>query len=421
MRQTVTLNRKPAIWIIIISVLLAIMVKVLFTPLATQIQIGIVMNKFAEDKTQPVDIDFSTAVQGETPYLSQYSDKKYPALEKYTIEIIKTSNNILYIAGSNYNESMNSFDHTDHPSILSFVDQNTCAHIFRSTDEGRSFTKIILGRGEVKDIMGYKNHVFAKVYDPIPKRYKYYRSTDNGQTWNPEDWFPIQIWNDGVMFTTDEEGNALRLSMDGGATWRIPSDAFNNFYQVTKPPLFITHNYGRMFDYPPLQKLNDNTVVGMNKDKEILYFDLKTQTTQKQYFNIPDNKNIIGFVVNNNQLGLQIEDYEVTENMGTAKESIKKQIAFYFPETQEYVHFPKYLPAVFELHVQENYIGGIGFINGERVHVYTKNRGKQWYYQVLYSYEPHVPEIWLYTNGYVFSAMHNWSKQGAFIVKLKPL
>ena len=424
MKQSTTLNRKPAIWltVVVISALLAVMVKMLFAPLAAQIHIGTTMNKFAEDKTQPIDIDFSTAVQGETPYVSQYSDKKHPALEKYVIEIIEANNHVLYVAGSNSNESMNSFDHTNHPSILNFVDQNTRAHIFRSTDDGQSFTKTILGRGEVNDIMGYKNHVFAKVYDPIPKRYEYYRSTDNGQTWKANDWFPIQIWDDGVMFMADEEGNGLRLSMDAGATWRIPSSAFNDFYQATKPPLFsFNHGPGRMFDYPPLQELNDNTVVGMNKDKEILYFDLKTQTAQKQHFNIPEDKNIVGFVVNNHQLGLQIEDYEVTENAGTPNESIKKQMAFYFPETQEYVHFPKHLPAVCELHVQENYIGGIVFINGERVHVYTKDRGKQWYYQVLYSYEPHVPETWLYTNGYVFSAMHNWSKQGAFIVKLKPL
>ena len=423
MKQSTTLNRKPAIWltVVVISALLAVMVKMLFAPLAAQIHIGTTMNKFAEDKTQPIDIDFSTAVQGETPYVSQYSDKKHPALEKYVIEIIEANNHVLYVAGSNSNESMNSFDHTNHPSILNFVDQNTRAHIFRSTDDGQSFTKTILGRGEVNDIMGYKNHVFAKVYDPVTDRYEYYRSTDNGQTWKANDWFPIQIWDSGVMFMADEEGNGLRLSMDGGATWRVPSDAFNGFYQATKPPLFINHDYGRMFDYPPLQKLNDNTIVGMNKDKEILYFDLKTQTTQKQHFNIPENKNIVGFVVSNHQLGLQIEDYEVTENAGTPNESIKKQMAFYFPETQEYAHFPKHLPAVFELHVQEDYIGGIGFINGERVHVYTKDRGKQWYYQVLYSYEPHVPETWLYTNGYVFSAMHNWSKQGAFIVKLKPL
>jgi hypothetical protein len=423
MKQTAILSRKSAIWltVVIISALLAVMVKMLFPPLAAQIHIGTTMNKFAEDKTQPIDIDFSTAVSGETPHTSPLNHKQYPALEKYQIEVMHQSNDVIYIGGSDRELWLDS-RYGDMSKPIDFEEQNTRAHIFRSTDEGKSFTKIILGRGEVNDIMGYKNHVFAKVYDPIPKRYEYYRSTDNGQTWKANDWFPIQIWDDGVMFMADEEGNGLRLSMDAGATWRIPSSAFNDFYQATKPPLFsFNHGPGRMFDYPPLQELNDNTVVGMNKDKEILYFDLKTQTTQKQHFNIPENKNIVGFVVNNNQLGLQIEDYEVTENAGTPNESIKKQMAFYFPETQEYAHFPKHLPAVFDLHVQDDYIGGIGFINGERVHVYTKDRGKQWYYQVLYSYEPHVPETWLYANGYVFSAMHNWSKQGAFIVKLKPL
>ena len=422
MKPTATLNRKPAIWltVAIITALLAVMVKVLFAPLAAQIHIGTAMNKFVEDKTQPVDIDFSIAVQGETPRKSPINHKQYPALAKYQIEVMHQSNNVIYIGGSDRELWLDSL-YEDLNIPLSSVDQNTRAHIFRSTDEGQRFTKIVLGRGWVKDIMGYKNHVFAKVYDPVTDRYEYYRSTDNGQTWKANDWFPIQIWDSGVMFMADEEGNGLRLSMDGGATWRVPSDAFNGFYQATKPPLFINHDYGRMFDYPPLQKLNDNTIVGMNKDKEILYFDLKTQTTQKQHFNIPENKNIVGFVVSNHQLGLQIEDYEVTENAGTPNESIKKQMAFYFPETQEYAHFPKHLPAVFELHVQEDYIGGIGFINGERVHVYTKDRGKQWYYQVLYSYVPHVPETWLYTKGYVFSAMDNLNKDGAFIVKLKPL
>ena len=368
------------------------------------------MEKFTDMTPSKWDqIDFTKVIAGESPFVSWINNRPYPALRKYQIKTIVSVDKAIIVAGSNSEELMDE-NHSNHKSILEYVDKNVKAHLFRSTDGGQHFEKIILGRGEAQEIRSYKNRVYVEIYDYLTKKINYMHSNDWGKSWKEGNWYPIQIWEDGTVFVADEEGNAVRVSQDNGQTWHVLNDSLNDFYLQTKPS----------DQRKPLAELSPGTLVGMTENKEILLYDLKTKQIQKPDIKIPDGKKVQGFIVNNHQLGVEVEDYSITVDKGSNNEYIVYQSAYFFPDTGEYVRLPKQLPEEVKLKFNGNYIGGVTTIDKQYlVHVYTLTRGKQWFYQVLYPYYGVYGDrlASAYIQGEIWFHVRNLEDSGTYFIK----
>lgn len=377
----------------------------------TNQKIGITMKKFTEVKTQWTDIDFTTAIIGETPFVSKINHKSYPSLEKYRINGIYGIKNVLLVYGSDEREVTDKWEVKFGVPLSdeNYVGRNEKAYIFRSIDDGKTFDKICLGHGTVEYSRNppifTNNTLYIQVDEQDTKKIRYYRSTDLGKTWVSNAWKPSFAWSNGMMFIEhtpspyeEEILKTVTMSQDGGKTWHPLSGTLKEFYDKTQS----------------LQQLNDHTIVGMTENKEFLFLDLKTMQIEKKVFEIPEHKKIVGFAISNHQLGLEIEEYTLNEGSDT-------QTSYYFPETKEYVHLPKQLPYQIYWDVKDNYIGG--FFNygdevfGVPVHVYTLDRGKTWKYEILDKYN--LMKVPAYIDGQLWFVASKDSAGGIFLTKGK--
>lgn len=357
---------KILMWIVLGFIGIITIVLVIFFNFQTisNLRIGLKMQGFTEKTTQWTDIDFSTVIEGETPYIGRYDNEPYPALEKYRVNGIYGIKNLLLIYGTD--------------DISAFVgdkmleyDKYEQAYIFRSTDNGKSFEKVCLGHGTISYVTGTpifaNNLLYIQVDELDTQKVRYYRSEDMGKTWISNDWKPSFAWSDGTMFIENEENKSATISQDHGKTWHPLSGILKEFYDKTQS----------------LLQLSENTLVGMTDNTEFLFLDLKTMKVEKKVFETPENKKIVGFAISNHQLGLELEEYALNNGRDI-------QTSYYFPETKEYVNLPKQLPYPFYWDVKENYIGGIMHygddVFGTIVHVYTLDRGKHWSYEILDKY-----------------------------------
>ncbi|MFH0709649.1 MAG: hypothetical protein V2A75_05525 [Pseudomonadota bacterium] len=353
------------------------------------------MQGFTEKTTQWTDIDFSTVIEGETPYIGRYDNKPYPALEKYRVNGIYGIKNLLLIYGTDDISALVG------DKMLEY-DKYEQAYIFRSTDNGKSFEKACLGHGTISYVTGTpifaNNLLYIQVDEQDTQKVRYYRSEDMGKTWISNDWKPTSVWRDGTIFIENEENKSATISQDHSKTWHPLSGTLKEFYDKTQS----------------LLQLNENTLVGMTDNKEFLFLDLKTMKIEKKIFETPENKKIVGFAISNHQLGLELEEYALNDGRDI-------QTSYYFPETKEYVNLPKQLPYHVYWDVKDNYIGGIMHygddVFGTIVHVYTLDRGKHWSYEILDKYNLMTASA--YIDGQFWFVASKDSAGGVFLTKGK--
>ena len=82
------------------------------------------MEKFTDMTPSKWDqIDFTKVIAGESPFVSWINNRPYPALRKYQIKTIVSVDKAIIVAGSNSEELMDE-NHSNHKSILEYVDKN---------------------------------------------------------------------------------------------------------------------------------------------------------------------------------------------------------------------------------------------------------------------------------------------------------
>lgn len=406
---------KILMWIALSFMALVTIVLVIFFNWQTisNLRIGLKMQSFTETKTQWTDIDFTMAVEAETPYISNINHKNYPALEKYRINGIYAIKNNLLAYGSDEEDVIDKWDVKFGIPLTdeNFVEKNEQAYIFRSTDNGKSFEKISLGHGTISYVTGTpiftNNTLYIQVDERDTKKVRYYRSEDLGKTWVLNDWKPSFAWSDGAMFIENEENKSVTMSQDHGQTWHSLENALKSFYDKT-------HS---------LRQLNDHVLVGMTMDKKILSFDLKTNKEDMYKLSIPEGKVIGGFGTNtiHGKTDFYIELYDNISKPDDEYAYLNTQESIWFPLSDEYIQLPKKLPYPFYWDVKENYIGGIMHygddVFGTIVHVYTLDRGKHWSYEILDKYNLMTASA--YIDGQFWFVASKDSAGGVFLTKGK--
>lgn len=373
-------------WIILGIIGLIVFIAIVFSnwQSITNFKIGRTMNDYTETTTHWTDIDFTTAVKGETP-LPWWTDanKTSPALEKYMINGIYGIKNILLVYGSDYYEKEAKWDSARDGAY--FIEENEQAYIFRSTDDGKTFEKISLGHG----CAGYEednldpnyanNMLYIGVKEGDTQKIHYYRSEDLGKTWQKNNWKPTTVWKDGTLFIGEsksaKDGVNIQMSQDNGKTWFHLNGALKSFYDKT-------HS---------LWQLDDHTIVGMSEENKVLFLDLTTMQEKNYPLSLPKGKVIGGFGVNSvegkNEFYLEL--YDDIKDPNNEHAYFNTQGSIWFPMSDEHAEITKKIPKLF-FHVTQNYIGGIFNYGDETwgvpVHVYTLDRGKYWKFEILEPY-----------------------------------
>lgn len=336
-------------------------------------KIGLMMDKFTEVTTPWTDIEFTTAVKGETPYIGVYDNKPYNALEKYQINGISGIKGIVLVYGSNFREF----------GDIDYAYKNEQAYIFRSEDNGKTFDKICLGHGAAggsEHPLVYANNVlYIQIEEGDTKKIHYFSSEDFAKTWIKNDWIPTSSWKDGTLFIENSTDETATMSQDNGKTWHSLEGALKSFYDKT-------HS---------LRQLDDNTIVGMTKEKKLLFFNPRTNKEEVHKLSIPEGKVIGRFGTNNILNGAPAHYIELYDDVSKPDDEyayFSTQSSIWFPLSDEHIQLPKNLPYRIYWDVKDNYIGGIfkygDEIGGTPVHVYTLDHGKHWEYEILdkYSY-----------------------------------
>jgi len=376
-----------------------------------KIKIGQNMNSYSEVKTQWTDIDFTTAIRDETPKISWTDDKvTYPALAKYRINGIFEIKNIIFVYGSDFHELQNialrksmKIPEEGYSIDPYFEDKNEQAYIFRSENNGKTFEKISLGHGFVEsnrnEPIFVNNMLYIKVSANFPDEVRYYRSADLGKTWIENNWMPTFTWSDGTMFTYKSGQKTLKVSIDKGKTWDYIDGALKSFYDKTDS----------------LNQLDDDTLVGLTKDKKILFFDLKTFKEEIYNVSIPKGKVISWLGINtiNGKNEFYLRLYDNITRKGKENAYLESQVSLFFPMSNEHIQHTKKTPKIV-LNISGDYIGGL-FIMGYPVHVYSLDRGKSWKYEILNKY--HRLYKVKYINGEAWFVAAK--KEGTFLIKGK--
>lgn len=399
-----------SMWIIlgIISFIAVVAIMLFNWQSITNFKIGQTMNKFSEVTTSWTDIDFTVAVEGETPYLTFSKQTPYPALAKYKINGILSIKNAVLVYGSNYYEKQAIWNSSR--DGIYFVEENEQAYIFSSNDNGKTFEKISLGHGIVRNILNVNDILYTEIYEQDTKNIRYYSSVDLGKTWVSNDWKPSFAWYDGTMFIENEERTHIVMSQDNGVTWHPLDSILKEFYTETKMLSLFQRS---------LRQLNNHIIVGMNEKEEFLFLDLKTMKIEKKVFETPENQEIVGFTINNNQLALELKEYTIPDQTKPPFDSGGIQTSYYFPETKEYVNLPKHLPYHIYWNIQDNYIGGFMKYGSQSfgipVHVYTLDRGKEWKYEILDKYS--FMSAYAYIDGQLWFVAAKDSAANVFLTK----
>ena len=326
-------------------------------------------------------IDFSD-IPGETKYHSRIDDKFYPALEKYRIWDIAIFEDVGFVLADNEEEVINKLRKQYKPptkiNTLFKSYELVQAHIFRSTDRGRHFEKIILGKGSATGLIKRGSVVYVVVEHRDTHTATLYLSEDNGKKWQKLfDISKVETFK-GVGIT--QEGNAILL---------IRKSREKQFYlyiynKGTNQAVPLENAFQQMFydreGKPEVVLWKEKLLFAQKPDGNMRSIDLNTKDVETYSITLPENK-----ILWHNGLKLNKETgepYFILRTKGKKLEEDHDEI--YFPMTKRYVRFP-YFNTYMKLHVAGSYIGGFIRMKGILTHIYTTNE-KEWYYELLPDY-----------------------------------
>jgi len=355
--------------------------------------------------------DFSN-IPGETKYLSSIIDKHYPALEKYRIWNIKIFKDIGFILANNEEQIRATFERKGrHIKGQRYTNKDIYnsvqAYIFKSTDNGKSFDKIAIGKGVPKNIDCIKNECLTVVDHKDTHSSSVWVSHDNGKNWkniqntaNNIVLTLIGIVKKGHYIFEIEEYNKdtdskhyLVYSNDGGIHFHKLPEIFQQYYTR---PIFVTLYKNRLFF------VVDNT--------RLVSIDLVSNEVGDIELNIPEEKYIFKIEQNkeSEKIYLTLYDYK----KGSTEIDFSKKL-FYYPLENKKIPIPFYHKNQHE-YIMGEYIGLFARVKGILMHSWTKD-GKTWYYELLPNFL-----IGPYANGLGSGYGQIWLKTEIYNPKLVP-
>lgn len=324
-----------------------------------------------------------------------------------------------FVGGSDYDkqdriyfDSLNDGDDVD----IDAPHKQETAYIFKTNNDGKTFSKHALGRGFVAEIIKYNKNYYAFVED-YSKNTKTFISKDKGKSWNL--YYPAAIeafFSEHRFIFSEPSGiqtvqSVLRFNYfytkDGGKTSVPLSDKIMNYAKNMHPK--YQRNFRLIFN------IYDGKLLFI-EDESLITLDIDTQKEDRTVLKFPEGYKLASYASreygknlleshktrdrNLNTLQINKENgkpYIILQKDNT-KDTVPEQISIWYPFEDNHIVFDKKVSKNIPLKVSGDYIGGFIKKNGILIHTWTLNNGKTWEYELLPDYYLLVGPKVIYNN-----------------------
>ena len=260
-------------------------------------------------------------------------------------------------------------------------EKNETAYLFRTVDDGKSFTRQSLGHGVVDGVKKLGSRYYLNVHEADTFKDRTYISDDLGEHWSKLGDFRIEalfgtdrfIYSQTIVTTTIANRKTYYYyTKDGGKTATPLNDRLLSYLEQSK-----SLSYNRLFH------VYQGRLLFLVEDK-LISIDMETLEEQSIPLKKPPHQLLDGMDVDPESGRLYIftkdADFKPTEKRKFP------QLSIWFPFEDIFVKFDKGLYREVHFNVRGNYIGGLIRYRGILTHIWTMNYGKTWEFEVLPHY-----------------------------------
>lgn len=332
---------------------------------------GLVMQK---NEWGEFDLD---NVSGETPASLFHGLQSGQAILKYRFELMYPFDGKIGFYGGSDRSQL-----TENTNIefLDTVEKNETAYLFRTIDDGKSFTRQSLGHGVVNALKRYANRYYLNVHEADTYKDHTFTSDDLGAHWHTLGDFRIEalfdtnrfIYSKTKSLSISERETTYYYTKDGGKTGAPLNAKLLNYLEQSS-----SVSYDNRFH------IYQGKLVFLVEDK-LISVDIDTLQEQNISLKKPPHQLFDGMDIDPESGRLYIftkdDDFKPTQKREFP------QLSVWFPFEDIFVKFDKGLYEDLGLRVRGNYIGGLMHYRGILTHIWTMDYGKTWEFEVLPHY-----------------------------------
>ncbi|MCF6245599.1 MAG: hypothetical protein L3J43_11275 [Sulfurovum sp.] len=283
--------------------------------------------------------------------------------------------------------------------------KHSTAYLFKTNDDGQTFTKHSLGEGEVAEVIKFKENYYATVENYLHEA-KTFVSTDQGQTWETFFHKSIELFFDSNQFIYSELTEIKSAHNPQRYKYFYTTDGGNTSLALSEKIFQYAIDMQENLNYRLRFNLYQGKLLFLN-DEDLIFIDMKTQKEEITPLLLPKGYKIAnkisrkygenkyeflvrtrGYRHNTNALRINPEDHRPYIMLQEKESSDKKpsQLSVWYPFDNIHIIFNKKLSQVIPFQISGNYVGGFVKKNGLLTHVWTLDQGKNWAYEILPDY-----------------------------------
>lgn len=332
---------------------------------------GMTMQK---NEWREFDLD---SIVGETPASLFRGTKQGQSILKYKFELMYPfDGNVGFIGGSNREQAdRNAFTDGKREGFTTAY-KNEQAYIFRTIDDGKTFTRQTLGHGIVNSMRKVDNSYYINVHEADTYITHTFRSDDFGKSWNKLGNFRIEAMFDKNRFiyvlvksvSRSKRSYTYFYTKDGGKTSKPLDEKLVAYYKKSLTDGFEVYQGHLVF-------LIDETIIIVNIDT----LEETRKTPKRPAY---QTLNLLEVDRENGEIYIFVQD--MTAKLKKYSRIVQESI--WYPFTNEFVKFDKDIPHTLILKVRGDYIGGLLKYRGLLTHIWTMDKGKTWQFEMLSHY-----------------------------------
>ena len=355
------------------------------------------------EKSKWKEFDF-TNIEGESQAIIFGGLAKQNALGNYQIRTFYPfDGDVGFVGGSDYEKQwrIQSDNIKTDPTLYDshWPYKHETAYLFRTDDDGKSFTKIGLTKGyHVDGVFKYKESYYAVVENYL-RQYKTYVSKDAGKTW--------KVFFDGAieLFFLEKSFIFSRFVASKDNTDKKNDNLYHYFYTTDggKTSRPIAKEIIKYTKYESIFNLHKGKLLFL-ENTQLVWVDIDTLEEESMPIVFPKGysiasdksrdygKNPLAFMENNREQNnfIQINQKDGRPYIYLQKVDAHKdepaQMSVWYPLENKHIIFEKNISKIVPLKVYGDYIGGFIKKSLQLVHIWTYDNGKNWKYEILPDY-----------------------------------
>ena len=357
---------------------------------------GLTMQK---NEWREFDLD---RVAGETPAIV-YGMPGKQAILKYRFDLMYPFDGSVGFYGGSDRRAQEE-NCSEKNNLVDCSEARETAYLFRTIDDGKSFTRQALGHGIVNRVKKLGSRYYLNVHEADTFKDHTFISDDLGEHWHKLGDFRIEalfdmnrfIFSKTKSLSISERETTYYYTKDGGKTATPLSDKLLSYFEQSK-----SLSYNRFHVY-------QEKLVFLIKDK-LISVDIDTLEEQNIPLNKPPHQLFERIDIDPESGRLYI--FTKDDDFKPTQERDLPQLSVWFPFEDIFVKFDKGLYENLYFKVRGNYIGGLMHYRGILTHIWTIDYGKTWEFEVLPHYFWDTADTG-YGNNRIYMTAYVFGKKG---------